>query len=184
MPIDRDFVTEHVLKDGTPVTIRAIRREDAKALQDGFSRLSALSRYSRFLSSPAQLSDAALEYLTNVDFHDHVALIAFGSLKPGDRPTGLGVARFIRLVDEPEVAEAAVTVVDAFQGRGLGKLLVRLLGADALDRGIRLFRAEVLRSNLPVRQILESFRARPCASYGHVQVLEVDLVARAAEQDR
>lgn len=184
MNIDRDFLQEYVLKDGTPVAVRAIRPEDAAALQDGFTRLSALSRYSRFLSSPNELSESALEYLTQINFKDHVALIAFGPIAPGQRNVGLGVARFIRLVEEPEVAEAAVTVVDAAQERGLGKLLVKLIGAAALERGIRLFRAEVLHSNVPVHQILRAFDARLCSIHGHVQVLEIDLVRQAEEASR
>lgn len=181
MTIDRDFLQEYVLKDGTPVLVRAIRPEDATELQAGFARLSALSRYSRFLSSPLELSESALEYLTHVDFKDHVALVAFGPLCPGGKTIGLGVARFIRLVEEPEVAEAAVTVIDAVQARGIGTLLVKLVGQAALERGIRLFRAEVLHSNTPIQQILRAFNARLCSIHGHVQVLEIDLV-RLAEQ--
>lgn len=181
MQIDRDFLADYVLKDGSPVTIRAIRPEDTSVLQEGFSRLSDLSRYSRFLFSPLELSETALEYLTHVDFQNHVALLAFGQLSAGQPTIGLGVARFIRLVEEPEVAEAAVTVIDAAQGRGLGKVLVKLIGAAALERGIRLFRAEVWQSNVPIHQILRSFDARLCSIHGHVQVLEIDLIRQAED---
>ncbi len=175
MMIDRSFSTEEVLRDGTRVTVRAIRPEDSSGLREGFGRLSAVSRYRRFLSSQTELSSSALDYLTRVDFHDHVALVAYGRAREGQPVTGLGVARFIRLADEPEVAEAAVTVIDAVQGRGLGKVLLRLLTQAAIEREIRVFRAEILRDNLPVQQILHSVGVRLCDTHGPIQVVEVDL---------
>lgn len=175
MMIDRSFSTEEVLRDGSRVTVRAIRPEDSTGLREGFGRLSAVSRYRRFLSSQTELSPSALDYLTRVDFQDHAALVAYGRIREGQPVTGLGVARFIRLADEPEVAEAAVTVIDAVQGRGLGKVLLRLLTQAAIERGIRVFRAEILRDNLPVQQILHSVGARLCDTHGPIQVVEVDL---------
>lgn len=63
-----------------------------------------------------QLTEAELDYLTNIDYQDHFAWTAFALDDPGQ--PGIGVARFIRLVERPEAAEAAVTVIDAYQGRG------------------------------------------------------------------
>ena len=145
------------LRDGTPVLVRPIRPDDKDLIRQGFDRLSPASRYRRFLAPIDELSDAELKYLTEIDYVDHFAWAAVRA----DRPTeGMGVARYIRLKEEPEVAEAAVTVIDEYQGKGLGTLLLALLGAAALAAGIRTFRAYVLEGNVPMRDLLETFGAR------------------------
>jgi GNAT superfamily N-acetyltransferase len=150
---------EHVLADGTPVVLRHIRPSDAAGLRRGFLSLSPESRYRRFFHDVADLSDPALRYLTEVDGHDHVAIVAFGYAPDMKTELGYGLGRFVRVKGEPEVAEAAVTVADPMQKRGLGRLLALTLAEAARERGIRRFRAEVLSSNLPMRQLLEDLGA-------------------------
>jgi hypothetical protein len=96
-----------------------------------------------------------LDYLTEVDGIDHFALVAWVDSLDLKREEGVGVARFVRLPGEPEVAEAAVTVADDFQRRGLGTILLRALGEAAKERGIRRFRGEVLTTNEPMRRLCE-----------------------------
>ena len=105
-----------VLRDGSAVLIRQVRSTDAPLLADGFARLSAASRQMRFLGVKKQLSAAELRYLTDVDHHDHEAL---GALDQAGGH-GVGIARYIRDADDPQAAEIAVTIVDEWQGRGLG----------------------------------------------------------------
>jgi GNAT superfamily N-acetyltransferase len=138
------------LRDGTEVLVRPIRPEDAAVLEEAFERLSDRSRYQRFLSPMARLNAKTLHYLTDVDHHDHEALVAF------DRETaqGLAVARYVRDRTQRDRAEAAVTVVDAWQGRGLGTLLLELLEGRAREEGINRFYALVLASN---RDMLDVF---------------------------
>jgi GNAT superfamily N-acetyltransferase len=145
------------LRDGTPVLVRPIRPDDKELIRQGFDRLSPASRYRRFLSPIDELSDAELRYLTEIDFVDHFAWAALRADRPDE---GLGVARYIRLKEEPEVAEAAVTVIDEYQGKGLGTLLLALLAAAAVAAGIRTFRAYVLEGNVPMRELLETLGAR------------------------
>jgi GNAT superfamily N-acetyltransferase len=145
------------LRDGTPVLVRPIRPDDKALLRKGFERLSPASRYRRFLSPVDELSDAELAYLTEIDYLDH---FAWAAVRADRHDEGLGVARYIRVKDEPEVAEAAVTVIDEYQGRGLGTLLLALLGAAALAAGIRFFRAFVLADNIPMRDLLNSLGAQ------------------------
>ena len=149
-----DFHEEHVLRDGTPVVLRAIRPEDADELRRGLARLSPQSRYRRFLGVVTAFSDEQLEYLTKPDGHDHVAIVA-ATRRPGsDREEGLGVARFVRVPGKPAVAEAAITVADEAQGKGLGLLLSLALARAAYDEGIRRFRGQIVADNPAVRQLL------------------------------
>jgi GNAT superfamily N-acetyltransferase len=143
---------EHVLDDGTPVVLRMVRPSDATELRHGFERLSPSSRYRRFLASRSSLSDETLRYLTCVDGHDHVAIVAL-THGPDGAEVGLGIARFIRI--EPEVAEAALTVIDDAQGKGLGRILALALARAAVAHGIHRFRGEILATNQPVQQLLE-----------------------------
>jgi GNAT superfamily N-acetyltransferase len=150
-----DFRAEHVLADGTHVTLRAIQPGDRVELKRQFSRLSPESRYRRFFHQMSELSDEMLDYLTDVDGKDHYAIVALVDSLDLKTDEGVGVGRFVRLPAAPDVAEAAVTVVDDFQRRGLGKILLRTLGEAAKERGIRTFRGEVLTSNAPMRRLCE-----------------------------
>jgi RimJ/RimL family protein N-acetyltransferase len=131
------------LRDGTRVEIRPIRPEDRDELAAGLRRLSPESRYRRFLSVTDELSDAELDYLTMVDHHDHEAL---GVLDP-ETQEGIGVARFVRSPDDPEVAEFAIAVADDWQGRGVGTALLNELSERAREEGVRRFSAIVLSDN-------------------------------------
>ncbi len=145
------------LRDGTPVLVRPIGPSDRALIQQGFHSLSEESRLRRFLVPTSMLTEPELDYLTHLDYWDH---FAWGAVR-ADRPTeGMGVARYIRLQSEPGVAEAAVTVVDVYQRRGLGTFLLGLLTAAALTAGIFIFRAYVLEQNLPMRTLLEGLGAR------------------------
>lgn len=149
------FHEDHVLDDGTPVTLRHIRPDDAAELRRGFDRLSPSSRYRRFMGGMHSLSDETLRYLTCVDCRDHVAIVAVTRAPGAEAETGLGIARFIRTADDPTVAEAAITVIDDVQGKGLGRILGITLARAALERGVRRFRGEILANNEPVRQLLD-----------------------------
>lgn len=126
---------ESHLADGRRVLFRPIEPTDKELLADGFHRLSPESRYRRFFRSIDHLSDAQLRYLTEVDQKDHVAWVAVLPDEAKDR--GAGVARWVRLADEPDAAEGAITVVDSLQGLGIGKTLLHLLAHVAIERGIR-----------------------------------------------
>jgi nucleotide-binding universal stress UspA family protein/GNAT superfamily N-acetyltransferase len=139
------------LGDGARIVIRPIEPGDKGALEDGMRRLSPGSRYRRFLSPRDTLTDAELAYLTEVDHHDHEALVALDPLT-GE---GVGVTRFVRLEDRPEAAEVATTVVDDWQGRGVGVELLTRLTDRARDEGIREFVGIVLEDNKAIKSMLE-----------------------------
>ncbi len=142
------------LADGTAVRLRLLRPEDRAKLLAGFARLSDESRYARFFTAMPRLPDAIVDRLLHTDGWDHVAIAAEDADAPTATAAGYGIARFIRLEESPDVAEAAVVVVDDMQRRGLGKLLLARLAGAAHERGIARFRAEVLRSNQAVVSLL------------------------------
>jgi GNAT superfamily N-acetyltransferase len=159
------------LRDGAIVVVRPIREDDRDAVRRAFSHLSAQSRFQRFMTGVSELSDRDLDYLVVVDHHDHEALIAF------EEESGFpaGVARFVRL-DDGASAEAAVTVIDDWQGRGLGTALLTLLAERARREDVRRFVALLLASNEQMLEVLAALgpaRLTPAAD-GTIEV-EVDI---------
>jgi len=148
---------ELALRDGTRIVVRPILPQDKDRLRQGFARLSAQSRYRRFLTALDHLSDQQVRYLTEIDYADHMAWVALDPSQPTQ--PGVGVARYVRLPEDPTVAEAAVTVLDEYQGRGIGTILLRMLAESARSHGIRSFRAYVLADNDPMVEILHDLGA-------------------------
>jgi RimJ/RimL family protein N-acetyltransferase len=146
-----------VLRDGSKVVIRQVRSADAPLLADGFARLGPESRRLRFLRRKDELSAAELRYFTDIDHHDHEALGALDHA--GGR--GVGVARYVRDTGDPQAAEIAVTVVDDWQGRGLGTELLARLSGRARAEGIHRFTALVSADNAAMAGLLRSVSASP-----------------------
>jgi GNAT superfamily N-acetyltransferase len=139
------------LRDGSRVRLRQACRTDRDLLLAGFAHLSPESRYRRFLSPMGELGEKTLRYLTEIDHHDHEAIVALD--ERGD--AGIGVARYVRDARRPEYAEVAVTVVDEWQGRGLGTLLLDALSVRARQEGIRIFTALMLARNEQMMDLFE-----------------------------
>jgi GNAT superfamily N-acetyltransferase len=148
-----------LLRDGASLRLRALERSDGDALAAAMDRLSERSRYLRFFTGTARLSPRVLAYLTDVDGVDRVAVVAVDPQRPSDvgseEGLGVGVARYVRLADDPTVAEVAVTVVDEYQRRGVGTSLLLALARHAAQHGVRAFRADVLAQNGPVLAAVE-----------------------------
>lgn len=174
----------HVLSDGTRVTVRPIQPSDKDALKRAFDRLGPRSRYQRFFTPTARLTDEMLRYLTEVDGDRHVALVAVTDSLDLKDDIGVGVARFVRVADDPDVAEAAVTVTDDMQGKGIGRILLRALSKAARERGIRAFRAEVLASNRAMRRLLDGAGARVIESDEGALLFDVPLMDDAPEHEQ
>jgi GNAT superfamily N-acetyltransferase len=140
------------LRDGSRVRLRQIRSSDKEMLRRSFDRLSGESRYRRFLAPTPELSEAMVRYLTEIDHHNHEAIVALDE----ETGEGIGVARYVRSLARPNVAEVAVTVVDDWQGRGLGTLLLEVVSARAREEQITTFTALMLASNQEMMELLES----------------------------
>jgi RimJ/RimL family protein N-acetyltransferase len=161
-----------VLRDGSEVVIRQVRSSDAPLLADGFARLGPESRRLRFLRRKDELTPAELRYFTDIDHHDHEALGALDHAAGG----GVGVARYVRDASDPQSAEIAVTVVDDWQGRGLGAELLAQLSGRARAAGIRRFTALVSADNAAMTALLRRLCADPVhREYGTVE-WEITLV--------
>ena len=141
--IERGFTLP--LQNGEPVDFRPVRPDDRQIIQEGFSALSVKSRYFRFFTPLGKLSGELLRYLTEVDQTSHVAWIALAHDVP-EHP-GLGIARFIRLKDQPDMAEFAVVVIDRYHQKGLGTFLTAILYRLASIKQIKTLRGYVLPEN-------------------------------------
>ena len=140
------------LRDGSRIRIRQGHRSDRELLLRGFQQLSAESRYRRFLTTLSELSGEMVRYLTEIDHHDHEAMIALDE-RTGD---GIGVARYVRDPRRPDTAEVAVTVVDEWQGRGVGTLLLEVICGRARQEGVKTFTALMLATNQDMMDVFQA----------------------------
>lgn len=159
------------LIDGSTVRIRPISPSDADLLRAGFEKLSPESRHRRFLAAMTRLTDSMVAYLTDVDHHDHEALLAIDP-RSGE---ATGVARYVREAGTSD-AEVAVTVADDWQGRGLATALLELLTDRARAEGVCRFKALVLAYNHPMRDVLAGLgQARLTGTSGETVELLLEL---------
>jgi GNAT superfamily N-acetyltransferase len=131
------------------IVVRPIEPGDARELARVFGRLSALSRFRRFLAPLERLSQGQLEYLTCVDHVDHEALIALDAATGA----GVGVARYVRDPAQPRRGDFATEVADAWQGRGIGALLVSRLAEHAAGNGIEVLEGRTVAANRAARRL-------------------------------
>jgi RimJ/RimL family protein N-acetyltransferase len=169
----------HLLADGTPVLLRPLLPGDRFELAAAYADLSLQARRLRFFAPADELPDSDLAYLTRIDYHDHFAWAAL--LERGPWPRGIGVGRYIRDRLDPTAAEVAVTVVEAYQHRGLGTLLTRSLADVAVANGIRTFVSYVLWDNDVVVDGLQGQGARVTAAEPGDARIELDLPAPPTE---
>jgi GNAT superfamily N-acetyltransferase len=160
------------LPSGRDVIIREIRPDDQHGLRAAYDRLSPQSQYRRFLAPKPHLSDAETRYLVEIDGSDHYAVVA---TLPERSDWILGVARFVRLPEDPQAAEMAVVVGDEYQREGLASTLLGHLAEAARARGVSRFRATMLAENMPAHRMVRGL-ARGDTHERHVgQTVEIEL---------
>ena len=133
------------LRDGTRLRIRPIVAEDEPLLHEAVASMSERTVYFRFFSPIKRMSDAMAHRLAVVDYHDRFAIVAT-STRPNGKERIVGVARYDRARDT-DVAEVALAVIDEFQRRGLGSVLLAELARVARAQGILSFQLIVLPEN-------------------------------------
>ena len=167
------------LRDGTRVRLRPIRAYDAPRLIAFYDRLSQHTAYQRFFTVMKRLPPDWARMLATVDYRQRLALVA--EWGPADDPELIGVARY-EPTEDPATAEVAFVVLDGWQGRGLGMVLLHQLLQAASARGIRRFCAYVLADNARMLDLLRRFTDVQQSSIesGVVTVLFTPRVAASA----
>lgn len=153
LEFDSNYTEQLTLADGRTVTLRPIRPADKQLLVQGLARMSSESRYLRFMGARSRLTQAQLRYLSEVDGFNHFAIGAVAINGDGSEE-GVAAARFVRLKNEPTVAEPAVAIIDDYQGQGLGRAMLDRLVSAARERGVERFRCDFLSHNHRIRHLL------------------------------
>ena len=152
-----DHARVHTLRDGARLLVRSLQPGDRDEIADGYEQLSPESRRLRFFNAPEHLSERLLDYLTDVDGVDRVALVARAIDEPGT--PGVAVARYARDHRDPTTAEAAVTVLDTHRNRGIATILLTSLVDEAVANGITTFTASVMWENKALLDGLREYGA-------------------------
>jgi len=165
-----NYSAVETLRDGRQVEIRAFRSGDRDDLLAAVGRTSAQSLYRRFFTAKRSFSEREREFFLNVDFIDHVALMAW--VDESARRVIAGGGRYV--VVEPGKAEVAFVVVDHYQGQGIGAALMRHLATIARAAGLQELIAEVLPENMPMLKVFEK-SGLPMTTIDEHEVVQVTL---------
>jgi RimJ/RimL family protein N-acetyltransferase len=159
MPENTNYAARELLRDGSQIEIRALRREDEADMLAAVGKASAQSLQRRFFAMKRHFSDKERAFFMDIDFKNHVALVALA--EEVGRKVIVGGGRYI--VFEPGRAEMAFVVVDAWQGRGIGSILMRHLVKIANGAGLQELTAEVLPENAAMLKVFGKFGFRPAS---------------------
>ena len=150
-PYPSHLVSHWQLSDGTDITLRPIRPEDAEIEQAFVRSLSQEAKYFRFMESIQELSQEMLVRFTQLDYQRELAFIA--TTKLDGREVELGVARYFTNPDG-ESGEFALVVADEWQRKGVGTRLMSCLIEAAREKGFRTLQGEVLANNAKMLQLM------------------------------
>ncbi len=166
-PYPEEMETMARLPGGEWVKIRPIRPEDAKIEQAFVESLSGETIHSRFQSTLKSLTPAMLARFTQIDYDREMALVAVLEEAGGERE--IAVVRYITLPDG-DSCEYAIVIADAWQGRGLGRLLMNAIIETARSRGLKTMIGWILASNTAMLRL--------CGELGFVNVPDEDPYTR------
>jgi RimJ/RimL family protein N-acetyltransferase len=150
MLVNTDYSRVEPFRGGGTIEFRALRPDDKADMLAAIDRTSMQSRQRRFFAPKRGFSDSEIAFFMNIDFLNHVALVA--QLDHDGHSEIVGGGRYV--VVKPGQAEVAFVVIDAYQGQGLGKALMRHLLQLARDAGLKELVAEVLPDNQAMRRVL------------------------------
>ncbi len=137
--------------------VRPIKSDDQSELQKALLKLSSQSKSQRFFAMKNSFSEEELKFLTNADDYNHLAYVAIHLDENTHTLEGAGVIRAVRDLNHPNRAEIAMTIIDKFQGMGLGAQLLLLLSSRASDKGITEFTGSLQRTNTAMLKLLSKF---------------------------
>ena len=183
---DEHYIERRSIANGRTLVLRLVQPSDATLLLRGFERLSIESRYRRFFTPKKALSPVEVKYFTDCDGINHFAIGALVERADGSEE-GVGVARFVRVPADPLAAEAALTIIDDCQHKGIGRMLLERLLAAAAERGLRELRFSVLAANGSMLDLLRRFErptGRPLQSLPGGGVVEFTMPVQAPEEPR
>jgi RimJ/RimL family protein N-acetyltransferase len=151
----RHYAIEETLRNGTRVTIRAVRPDDRPRIEAAFGKLDRESVYTRFFSYKSMLSPAELDRIEGMDFVREAMLVA--TVAGGDDEVVIGSARYVAHdgADGRRAAEVAFTVEEDYQGQGVARRLLQHLGTIAREAGVAHFEADVLPENKAMLAVFE-----------------------------
>jgi len=169
-PYPADLESRFQLADGTDITVRPIRPEDAGIEQAFVRGLSAESKYFRFMHALNELTPETLVRFTQIDYDREMALIAVAG-REGEE-TELGVARYMTNPDG-ETCEFALVVADAWHHKGIGSRLMLRLIEIAGSRGLTTMEGEVLADNARMLGLVRDlgFSVRPSDEDPEIRVV-------------
>ena len=170
MPEAAEYSVREHLRDDRPITIRALRPDDRAEMLAAIGRTSMQSLQRRFFVPKKGFSEQEMAFFLNIDFDNHVALVA--EIDEDGRPVIAGSGRYILV--QPGQAEIAFLVVDAYQGQGIGTILMRHLAVLARDAGLKELVAEVLPENTAMLKLFKKFGFQR-GSKGSPQVVHLTL---------
>ena len=152
LPVMLDPANFHAmekLRDGRTVEIRAQRPQDREGIRAAIARTSTKTLYHRFFTVKRAFSEKEAHFFLDIDFVDHVALVALA--EEDGKPTIVGGCRYI--VARPGLAEVSFLVIDEYQAKGIGSALMRHIAAIGREAGLRELMAEVLSDNGPMLKV-------------------------------
>jgi acetyltransferase len=171
-PYPDDLVGSVKLADGAEVLVRPIRPEDS-AIEGAFVEgLSAHSRFMRFQGGVRTLTPGMLARFTQIDYDREMALVATVPDGAGERQVAVG--RYVTLPDR-ETCEYAIVIGDAWQERGLGRILMRRLIDAAQARGLKTMMGFVLNDNASMLGLCQDLGFRVGAEPGDSSIRRVEL---------
>jgi len=168
------ILSRYKLTDGTTIGIGFVGPEDEKRLLSGFKKLSQQTKLYRFHCSKQELSNKEKDYLLNIDNVNHLAIGAVDLDKSYD--VGIGLARYIREKEDPTRAEAAITVIDEYQNKGIGTHLFKELLIHADKNNVKTLISYVLKENLKMIKILDKLGFKVKEDIGNQYRFEVNVV--------
>lgn len=154
------------LKNGIQAQVRLLTRDDKKSLAEGFKNLSSRSKYNRFFSHIKKLTEKQLEYFTNIDYINHFAIGVHGLVQ--GKQEGIAIGRYIKMPNEPDTAEVAITVTDDYHCQGVGKYLIKNIVQVARDNGFKKFVGFALPENKKAMKLMQVFKPKTTLEPGYI----------------